>query len=447
MKSMRFMVTKFTMVFPKFEVNPMHMNKIFLLLFTLFTSLAMAQAPRDLDTRVKAVEADLIKWRRHIHEYPELSNREFNTGKYVADALRSMGLEVKYPVAKTGVVGILKGGKPGATIGIRADMDALPITERADIPFASKVKAEYNGAEVGVMHACGHDAHTAILMATARVLKDMQKDVPGTVVFIFQPAEEGPPNNEEGGAPLMIKEGVMDNPKLDAIFGLHMAAGMPAGALGYKAGAAQASSDLFTITVQGKGNHGALPWYAVDPIAVATQIYQGLQQIVSRQSDLTKAPLVITVGFFHAGVRNNIIPETAVMKGTIRALDKEMRLETFNKMKRVVNSIAESAGATATLEISGQTLVVYNDPDLVKRSIPSLTKAAGSDNISESRWTTAAEDFSFFGEKAPSFYFSLGGGRPTGFGGHHTPDFLLDESGFVVGVRAFCQLVFDQPVK
>ena len=421
----------------------------------LFTAILVAtlpaigqEIPKNFNDVMRKVEPDLINWRRHFHEFPELSNREVNTGKYIAEYLKSIGLEVRHPVANTGVVAILKGGKPGRSVGLRADIDALPIVERTPVPFASKVKAEYNGQQVGVMHACGHDAHTAILMATATALKNMQKDVPGTVVFLFQPAEEGSPAGEEGGAPLMIKEGALDNPKLDAVYGLHMAAESPVGQLSYKSGAHQASSDLFTITVKGKGNHGALPWGAIDPIAVSVQIYQGLQQIVSRQSNLIKAPLVITVGAFNAGVRNNIIPETAEMRGTIRSLDAEMRKETHERMRRVVKSIAESAGATADIDIRTQTLVNYNDPALTKNSIPALMKVAGEANVKESSWTTAAEDFSFYGEKAPTFFFSLGArpatGGPSVQGGHHTPDFYLDESGFINGVKAFCYLVLDQ---
>ena len=393
------------------------------------------------------VEPQLISWRQHFHEFPELSNREFKTGSYIADYLKSIGLEVNYPVAKTGVVAILKGGKPGPVVGLRADIDALPVLERTPIAFASKVKAEYNGQSVGVMHACGHDAHTAILMATAKMLKQMQKELPGTVVFLFQPAEEGAPNGEEGGAPLMIKEGVMDNPKMDVIFGLHMAAQLPVGTLGFKSGAAQASSDLFKIIVHGKGSHGAMPWGSIDPIVISAEIIEGLQHIVSRESDLTKAPLVISIGSLHSGVRANIIPETAEMLGTIRSLDATMRKETHEKMRRVVQHIAQSAGATATIEINTQTMINYNDPRLAKKSVNALNKAAGADHVMESLWTTAAEDFSFYGDKAPSFFFSLGGMQkgknPTEVGGHHTPDFYLEESGFILGVKAFCNLVFD----
>ncbi len=419
-----------------------------IILATVFCLTVEAQVlPKNFNDLTKQIEPSLIEWRRHFHEFPELSNREFNTGKYIADYLKSIGLEVKYPVAKTGVVAILRGGKPGPNIGLRADIDALPVVERAPIPFASKVKAEYNGQQVSVMHACGHDAHTAILMATAKTLKDMQKDVAGTVVFLFQPAEEGSPNNEEGGAPLLIKEGAMDNPKLDVVFGLHMAASLPAGMLAYKSGAAQASSDLFKIIVHGKGSHGAMPWGSVDPIVVSAQIIEGLQHIVSRQSDLTKAPLVISIGSLHAGVRANIIPETAQMDGTIRSLDATMRKETHEKIRQTANAIAAASGATVEVDIKTQTLVNYNDPILAKKAAISLTKVAGAENVLESNWTTAAEDFSFYGEKAPTFFFSLGGmeknKKASEVGGHHTPDFYLDESGFINGVKAFCNLVFD----
>jgi amidohydrolase len=424
------------------------MKQVMIAIGLIFCVSAQSQVlPKNFNDLTKQVEPNLIEWRRHFHEFPELSNREFNTGKYIADYLKSIGLEVKYPIAKTGVVAILKGAKPGPNIGLRADIDALPVLERAPISFASKVKSEYNGQQVSVMHACGHDAHTAILMATAKTLKDMQKDLAGTVVFLFQPAEEGAPNNEEGGAPLLIKEGAMDFPKLDVVFGLHMAAQLPAGMLAYKSGAAQASSDLFKIIVHGKGSHGAMPWGSVDPIVVSAQIIEGLQHIVSRQSDLTKAPLVISVGSLHAGVRANIIPETAQMDGTIRSLDATMRKETHEKIKQTANAIAAANGATVEVDIKTQTLVNYNDPALAKKAAISLTKVAGVENVLESNWTTAAEDFSFYGERAPTFFFSLGGmekGKKSNeVGGHHTPDFYLDESGFINGVKAFCNLVFD----
>jgi amidohydrolase len=425
------------------------MRKIFLSLLVLVTLSSIAQdLPKNYASLLKEVEPELIAWRRHFHEFPELSNREVNTGKYIADFLKTLpNVEVRYPVAKTGVVAVLKGGKPGAVIALRADIDALPVYERVAIPFASKVTTDYNGQKVSVMHACGHDSHTAMLMATAKLLSTMQKELPGTIVFLFQPAEEGAPENEEGGAPLMIKEGALDNPKVEAVFGIHISSQTPVGTIEYKSGAFMASSDWFTIKVNGKGSHGSQPWAGVDPIAASAQIIEGLQHIVSRQMDLTKAPLVITVGTINSGVRSNIIPETAVMTGTIRTLDSKMQVEVHERIKHTAKTIAESTGATADVTIDTKTLVTYNDPALVKKTLPSLIKAAGDENVSESTWITGAEDFSFFAAKAPSFFFNLGGmpkgTDPRKAGPHHTPDFYLDESGFIVGVKAFCQLVFD----
>jgi amidohydrolase len=425
------------------------MRKIFLSLLVLVTLSSIAQdLPKNYASLLKEVEPELIAWRRHFHEFPELSNREVNTGKYIADFLKTLpNLEVRYPVAKTGVVAVLKGGKPGAVIALRADIDALPVYERVAIPFASKVTTEFNGQKVSVMHACGHDSHTAMLMATAKLLSTMQKEVPGTIVFLFQPAEEGAPENEEGGAPLMIKEGALDNPKVEAVFGIHISSQTPVGTIKYKSGAFMASSDWFTIKVNGKGSHGSQPWGGVDPIAASAQIIEGLQHIVSRQMDLTTAPLVITVGTINSGVRSNIIPETAEMTGTIRTLDSKMQEEVHERIKHTAKTIAQSSGATADVTIDTKTLVTYNDPALVKKTLPSLIKAAGDENVSESTWVTGAEDFSFFAAKAPSFFFNLGGmpkgTDPKKAGPHHTPDFYLDESGFIVGVKAFCQLVFD----
>ena len=425
------------------------MRKLLLGIFLTATLMADAQElPKAYNQLIKEVEAPMIQWRRHFHEFPELSNRETNTGKYIADFLKTLpNVEVRYPVAKTGVVAVLKGGKPGATIALRADIDALPVYERTPVPFASKVTTEFNGQKVNVMHACGHDSHTAMLMATAKVLSTLQKDLPGTVVFLFQPAEEGPPANEEGGAPLMIKEGALDIPKVEAVFGIHISSQTPVGTIKYKSGAFMASSDWFTIKVNGKGSHGSQPWAGVDPIAASAQIIEGLQHIVSRQMDLTTAPLVITVGTINSGVRSNIIPETAEMTGTIRTLDSKMQEEVHERIKHTAKTIAQSSGATADVTIDTKTLVTYNDPALVKKTLPSLIKAAGDENVSESTWVTGAEDFSFFAAKAPSFFFNLGGmpkgTDPKKAGPHHTPDFYLDESGFIVGVKAFCQLVFD----
>ncbi|PYT00076.1 MAG: amidohydrolase [Acidobacteria bacterium] len=394
----------------------------------------------EIDAATAKVLPKVIEWRRHIHQYPELSNRETNTAKFVEDHLRKLGIEVRTGVAKTGVIGILKGAQPGPVIGLRADMDALPVTERNSLPFASKVTSEFNGQKVGVMHACGHDSHVAMLMGTAEILSSMKDKIKGTVVFIFQPAEEGAPEGEEGGAPLMIKEGVMTSPKIDAVFGIHINSQTEVGKIKYKSGAAMASSDWFSIKVKGKQTHGSQPWFGIDPIAAATQIYTGLQMIVARESELTKAPVVI-------GVRENIIPEEMTMSGTIRTLDAAMRKDVHEKIRLTATKIAESMGATAEVSIATKTLVTYNTPDLVKRMLPSLEKAAGKENVTENEWTTGAEDFSFFGEKAPSFFFFVGGMKkgqdPKTAAAHHTPDFMIDDSRLDVGIKAFANIVFD----
>ncbi len=393
------------------------------------------------------IEAKCIAWRRDFHQHPELGNREFRTGKIIADHLKKLGLEVKEGVAKTGVVGILHGGRPGPCIALRSDMDALPIVEKVDLPFASKDKTTYNGQEVGVMHACGHDSHIAMLMSVAEILSGMKADIKGTVKFIFQPAEEGPPDNEEGGAALMVKEGVMDNPKVDVVFGLHIESNIEVGHIEYKPGAFMASSDWFHIVVKGKGSHGAVPWDGIDPIQVAAQIIEGLQNIVSRQMELTKAPVVITVGKISGGVRSNIIPEECVMDGTIRTLDKEMQKEVAEKIRLTVTKIAEASGATANVSIDTKTLVTYNTPELVKKMIPSFVSAAGAANVKEREWVTGAEDFSYYGTKAPAFFFYLGGmpkgNDPKKAPPHHTAGFFIDESGFKTGIKAFCDMVID----
>jgi amidohydrolase len=414
-----------------------------------FSVAATAQSGIDatIQAKAKQVLPKIIEWRRHIHQYPELSNREFKTMEYIAAHLRSLGIEVQDKVAKTGVVGILKGGKPGPVIALRADMDALPVEERVDLPFKSTQKADYLGQEVSVMHACGHDSHVAILMGTAEVLAAMKKDIAGTVKFIFQPAEEGPPGEEEGGAPLMVKEGVMDNPKVDAIFGLHISSSTESGSIRYKPGPFMASSDWFTIKVKGKQAHGSAPWGSIDPIVVGTQIIAGLQTIVSRQENIVKAPVVITVGKFHSGVRSNIIPEEAILEGTIRTLDADMQRDVHTRVKKTAEKIAEASGATVEVTIDTKTLVTDNDSSLTAMMAPSLQKAAGKDRVQTQSWTTGAEDFSFFGEKAPALFFNLGG-MPVGTDpakapGHHTPDFFIDDSQLDVGVKAFCHLVFD----
>lgn len=393
------------------------------------------------------IEPRCIEWRRDFHQNPELGNREFRTAKIVAAHLKSLGIETIENVAKTGVVGILKGAKPGPCVALRADFDALPVTERANIPFASRQKTTYNGQEVGVMHACGHDTHTAMLMSVAEILAGMKNELAGTVKFIFQPAEEGPPEGEEGGAALMIKEGVMDNPKVDAIFGLHIESDIEVGTIEYKPGAFMAAADWFSIKIKGRGTHGSQPWKGVDPIQVSSQVIQGLQSIVSRQMELTKAPVVITVGKIHGGVRQNIIPEDCVMDGTIRTLDSKMQAEVHQRIKWTVEKIAEANGATADVKFDTKTLVTYNTPELVKKTIPSLESAAGPGNVKEREWVTGAEDFSYYGTKAPAFFFYLGGmpkGKdPKTAPPHHTADFFVDEAGMKTGIRAFCSLVID----
>jgi len=422
--------------------------KHFVLLSLSLPLLAKAQTTDVMiEKNVKDVMPKVIEWRRHFHQNPELSTREYKTSAFVADYLKSLGLEVKYPFAKTGIVAILKGGKPGPTIALRADMDALPVTERVDLPFKSNVTDTLNGQTVGVMPACGHDAHTAMLMGAATVLSKMKSDVRGTIVFLFQPAEEGAPEGVEAGAPLMVKEGALDDPKVEAVFGLHIISNIETGRIEYKPGAFMASSDWFTITVKGKGSHGALPWLSIDPIVVSSQIIQALQTIVSRQEDITKAPVIISVGSINSGNRPNIIPDQAVLTGTIRTLDNKTRKDVFERMKRTVESIATSAGATAEIKFDEKTLVTYNDPALVKQTLPALQAAAGKDNVAESDWYTYSEDFSYYGTKAPSFFFYLGGmpkgNDPAKAPAHHTADFYLDESGFDIGVKAFCEIVFN----
>jgi len=398
-------------------------------------------------TEADKIEAKCIAWRRDLHEHPELGNRETRTAKLIADHLRKLGIEVQEGVAKTGVVGILRGGRPGPCVALRADMDALPIVENPKVSFASKQRSEYNGQEVGVMHACGHDTHVAMLMSTAEILSGMKNDLKGTVKFIFQPAEEGPPPGEEGGAPLMIKEGVMENPKVDVVFGMHIEDYIEAGTIQYKPGAFMASSDWFHIVVKGKGSHGSQPWNGIDPIQISAQIIEGLQTIVSRQMDLTQAPVVITVGKINGGIRNNIIPEECIMDGTIRTLDSKMQKDVWERIKTTVTKIAEAGGATATISIDTKTLVTFNDPVLLKKMIPSLQSAAGAGNVKEMNWVTGSEDYSYFGTKAPAIFLYLGGmpkgNDPAKAPPHHTADFFIDESAMKTGIKAFCDMVID----
>jgi amidohydrolase len=420
------------------------------LLCSVLLPAVLTAQPTGLDPAVealcRAVDPKVVAWRRDFHQHPELSNREFRTAAAVAAHLESLGLDVQQGVAHTGVVGVLKGGQPGPVVALRADMDGLPVTERVELPFASKARGEYNGEEVGVMHACGHDTHTAILMGAAEVLAGMRADLPGTVKFLFQPAEEGPPEGEAGGAELMVKEGVLEDPKVDAAFALHIFANIEVGTLAYRSGGMMASADDFRITVHGAQTHGASPWNGIDPIVTAAQIITGLQTIVSRQHPVTESAAVVTVGSIHGGVRSNIVPEEVVMVGTLRALDPQARLAIHDKVRRIATHVAESMGATAEVEIPVTTAypVTYNDPELTARMVPVLRAVAGQDNVRQIPAITGAEDFSFIAEQVPGFYFVLGG-RPKDIAEedateHHTPDFFVDEAALPLGVRAMVGL-------
>ncbi len=400
----------------------------------------------EIDRRAAQIEGKVVAWRRDIHAHPELSNREVRTAQVVAEHLRSLGLEVRTGVAHNGVVAVLRGGRPGPVVALRADMDALPVTEEVDVPFASKVRATYNGQDVGVMHACGHDAHVAILMGVAEVLTGMRRDLPGTVKFIFQPAEEGVPAGEGGGAEMMIAEGALDNPKPGAIFGLHVFP-YPAGEIMYRPGGIMASSDLLRIVVRGRQTHGAQPWAGIDPIVVTSQIVMGLQTITSRQVDITAAPAIVTIGAVNGGVRNNIIPDSVVMIGTIRSFDAAMRRDIWMRVRRTAEGIAQSAGATAIVTIDSGAPVTYNDPALTERMAPTLRRVAGQDHVGISEAKTTAEDFSRYQEKVPGLFFFLGvtppGTDPRNAAPNHSPRFFVDEAALPVGVRALSHLAVD----
>jgi amidohydrolase len=426
--------------------NILKMRSI-LLPFCCLLSLTMSaqQADPAIASAAENIEGQVIEWRRDFHQNPELSNREFETAKKIAEHLESLGMEVETGVGKTGVVGILKGKQKGKVVALRADIDALPVTERNDLPFKSEVKTEFLGTTTGVMHACGHDTHTAILMGAAEVLSQNKDKLNGTVKFIFQPAEEGPPPGEEGGAALMIKEGVLKNPDVDAIFGLHINSGTPVGTIRYKPEGTMAAVERFVINVQGKQTHGSAPWSGVDPIVISAKIIDGLQTIISRESKLTDGAAVITVGKITSGVRFNIIPESAEMIGTIRTLDPQMKELILTRMREMVPAIAEAYGGTATIEIQNNTAITYNDPQLTQQMLPTLKKVAGNNKVELQKATTGGEDFSFFQEEVPGLYFFLGG-QPldsTDPAPHHTPDFYIDESGLLLGVKVMSQLAID----
>ncbi|HEY9383945.1 MAG TPA: amidohydrolase [Gemmatimonadales bacterium] len=423
-----------------------------LVFLVLFAPPALAQrAPsrfdRAVEGRIAQVMPQVIGWRRDIHQHPELSNREVRTAKLVADELTRLGLEVRTGVAHTGVIGILRGGKPGPVVALRADMDALPVTEQVELPFKSLVRTEYNGQQVGVMHACGHDNHVAILLGTANVLAGMRAEIPGTVKFIFQPAEEGAPAGEEGGASLMIKEGALADPVPGAIFGLHV---WPeaVGTISYRPGPFMAAADGLSIVVRGKQTHGAVPWGGVDPIVVTSQIVMGLQTIASRQIDITKVPAIITVGSIHGGNRGNIIPDSVVMQGTVRTYDEAMRKDIQDRIRRTAEAIARSAGATASVEfVTPNYPVTINDPALTERMLPTLQRVAGDRQVLLAGLQTPSEDFSYFQQKIPGLFIYLGivpkDQDPANAPRNHSPSFFADEAALPVGVRTLAGLALD----
>ena len=419
-----------------------------LLISILTFSFIVAQTPervnKQIDKIADKIEKKVIKWRRDIHQNPELSNREFKTAAKVAKHLRSLGIDVETEVAHTGVVGLLKGGKPGKVVALRADMDGLPVKEKVDLPFASKAKGIYQEKEVDVMHACGHDNHVAGLMGAAEILASIRKDLPGTVKFIFQPAEEGAPLGEKGGAPYMVEEGVMDNPKVDAIFGLHAWPGK-VGQAEYRSGPTMAAAERMRITVTGVQTHGALPWGGVDPIVISSQIILALQTIVAREVDITEVPAVVTIGSIHGGVRNNIIPEEVVMEGTIRTFKQEIKDHIHKSIKDKVEMIASASGAKANVEIfSGIAKVTYNEPSLTDQMLPSLQKVYGKDNVLIRPFVTGAEDFPFFTDHAPGLYFFNGvSDDPSKAYPNHSPYFFADERNLKYGMKSMAQLATD----
>jgi amidohydrolase len=412
---------------------------------------AAAQAPQadlaaEIDRGAGAVEKQVVAWRRDLHAHPELSNREFRTAGVVAGQLERLGLEVRRNVAHTGVVGVLRGGRPGATVALRADMDALPVSEAVDLAFASKLRATYRGREVGVMHACGHDAHTAILLGVAELLAAARERLPGSVLFLFQPAEEGAPSGEKGGAKLMLEEGAFDDPRPDAVFGLHVVPQHRVGEVAFTPGGAMASSDRLMITVKGRQTHAAYPWLGVDPIAVASQIVLALQAIPARRVD-TRIPAVVSIGAIHGGVRHNIIPDTVELLGTIRSLDPEQRRELHTKVESTAVAIARSAGAEAQVKIHLGYPITWNDRELAAQMLPTLERIAGRGSVVRGLPRTGAEDFAFFAEEVPGLYIWLGI-RPASVAAseaapNHSPNFFLDEAALPLGVRTMAGLAVD----
>lgn len=427
------------------------MKNIFFVLLIAFISTQIAWSQRSpieiVEQKANKIENEVIEWRRHFHEFPELSNREVNTAKYIAKQLRAMGLEVEEGIAKTGVVGFLKGSKQGPTVGLRADIDGLPVTEQVDLAFASKETTQFLGKDVGVMHACGHDTHTAMLLGAAKVLTDMKDQINGNVVFVFQPAEEGPPPGEEGGANLMVKEGILEKYGVEVMFGQHISSIVEVGHINYRVGGMMAAADRFTIKVKGKQAHGSRPWSGVDPIVTAAQIIMGLQTIVSRQTDLTQEAAVISVGKIEGGTRFNIIPEEVELTGTIRTLDVDMQNKIHEKIKLTAEHIAAAQGATVEVNIKNNCPITFNNPSLTKQMIQTLYDTAGEDNVHVVAAVTGGEDFAYFANEVPALYYFLGG-KPKNVKtedapGHHTPTFAIDESGMILGVKSLVNLTLD----
>ena len=422
-------------------------KKIISLTLLAFSTLSLAQD--KVEDLVSHVEPDVIKWRHHFHEFPELSNREFNTAKYIADYLNSLGFDVQTGVAKTGVIAILDSGKPGPVVALRADMDGLPVKEQSNLPYRSEQMGEYNGNEVPVMHACGHDTHMAMLMGAAKVLSELKGELKGKVKFIFQPAEEGAPAGEAGGAELMVKEGVLKNPDVDAIFGLHISSNADVGTIRFNSGGTMAAVDPFKIVIHGKQAHGAYPWKSVDPVVTAAQMIMSLQTIVSREIKLIDDAAVVTVGSIHGGNRSNIIPDSVKLVGTIRTLNSAAREHIYDAMARKVKGIADSMGAkaTLTLPLDFSYPITYNDPDLTQSMLPTMQRTAGVENTILSKPVTGAEDFSFFQEKVPGLYVWVGG-KPLDVPeeespAHHTPEFYVDDEGLKLGVELLTNFTLD----
>ena len=406
----------------------------------------------DFEAATKAIDAKVIAWRRDFHQNPELSNREVRTSGIVAEHLRKLGLEVETGIAKTGVVALLKTGKPGPTIAIRADMDALPVTERTDVPFKSTVRSSYRGEEVGVMHACGHDSHTAILMGIAEVLAKSKSQLRGNVLFIFQPAEEGAPPGEVGGASEMLKAGIFEKYKPEVAFGLHVWASLSTGTIGYRSGPFMADSQKWKAVVNGKQTHGSRPWQGVDPIVVSAQIINALQTVVSRQVDITQNPAVVSVGAIKGGVRDNIIPDSVEMIGTVRTFDPDQKQQILDSMTRIVEKTAAASGATATIEFEPyHNPVTFNNPELTERVLPSLRKVAGAGNVKQMPLITGGEDFAYYGQKIPAFFLMVGV-TPKGTDvltapANHSPLFYLDETALPMATRALIAVATDYLMK